>query len=409
MKVLHINICGNLSTGNIASDIIREVRNRGGEGILAYARNSAGNDIPSIRIGNQNDVYIHAILSRITDRTGFYSKKATQKLIRQIQDWNPDIIHLHNLHGYYIHVGILFEFLKEYNRPVVWTLHDCWAFTGHCPYFSAVGCEKWRTGCHDCPEKKNYPASLIADQSKRNYLDKRSCFSGVSDMTLVTPSVWLKNIVGQSFLRDYPCNVIYNGIDPTKFYPRTGRIFRDKYRLKDEKILLGVASTWSKRKGYQDFCKLAELLPENWVVVMVGLKKDQIQALPAGIIGIERTETVEELAQIYSEADLYFNASVEETMGLTTVEAIFCGTPAVVYDSTAVPECVQQGDVNATGYVVAQGDVWAVAEIVRKLELGIIPWLGKEAPLERNREFYKEESCKKYYELYQAIMEQKTK
>lgn len=165
MRVLHINICGNLSTGNIASDIIREVEKKGGEGVLAYARNAVAEDIPSILIGSQTDVYAHAVLSRITDRTGFYSKRATEALTDKIREWNPDIIHLHNLHGYYLHVGVLFDFLKGYNRPVVWTLHDCWAFTGHCPYFSAVECERWKTGCYDCPEKKNYPASLVLDLS----------------------------------------------------------------------------------------------------------------------------------------------------------------------------------------------------------------------------------------------------
>lgn len=409
MRVLHINICGNLSTGNIASDIIREVEKKGGEGVLAYARNAVAEDIPSILIGSQTDVYAHAVLSRITDRTGFYSKRATEALTDKIREWNPDIIHLHNLHGYYLHVGVLFDFLKGYNRPVVWTLHDCWAFTGHCPYFSAVECERWKTGCYDCPEKKNYPASLVLDQSKKNYRDKQHYFLEVPDMTLVTPSKWLKKIVGESFLKEYPCEVIYNGIDPEKFYPRAGQSFRQNYHLTDKKILLGVASTWSKRKGYEDFCKLSERLPENWTIVMVGLKKEQIETLPANVLGIERTKNVEELAQIYSEADLYFNASVEETFGLTTVEAIFCGTPAVVYNSTAVPECVQPDGENATGYIVEKGDIDAVADIIQELETGERRWLGKTEKLERNKAFFKEEACRAYYELYQTIMERKTK
>lgn len=408
MRVLHINICGNLSTGNIASDIIRQVRKQGGEGILAFARNAISEDIPYIKIGTDKDVYIHAILSRLTDHTGFYSKKATKHLTDQIKAWNPDLIHLHNIHGYYIHVGVLFDFLKEYHRPVVWTLHDCWAFTGHCPYFSAVECDRWRTGCHHCPEKKNYPASIVFDRSKKNYEEKKNCFLGVENMTIVTPSVWLKEIVQQSFLKDYPCHVIYNGIDRAKFYPRTGDAFRRKHGLLGRRILLGVASTWSKRKGYQDFCELSRLLPDNWKIVMVGLKREQIENLPEQILGIERTRNVEELAQIYSEADLYFNASVEETMGLTTVEAIFCGTLAVVYNSTAIPECVQEKGEHANGYVVPQGDINAVAQLVRQLDAGDIPWPGADASLEKNPAFDKEEACKKYYELYQEVLGQKT-
>jgi glycosyltransferase involved in cell wall biosynthesis len=408
MKVLHINICGNLSTGTIASDIIREVKRRGGEGVLAYARNSAGSDIPAIVIGTKKDVYVHAALSRLTDRTGFYSKAATKRLVEQIRAFDPDIIHLHNIHGYYIHVGVLFEFLKQYGKPVVWTLHDCWAFTGHCPYFTAAGCDRYRTGCHDCPEKKNYPASICLDNSKKNYEDKKRLFTGVPGLTLVTPSRWLRNRVQESYLSGYPCRVIYNGVDPQRFYPREGDTFRKKYHLEGKKLLLGVASTWSKRKGYNDFCELAKLLPENWSVVMVGLAKEQLDALPEGLVGISRTDTPEELAQIYSEADLYFNASVEETMGLTTVEAIFCGTPAVVYDSTAVPECVQPDGEDQTGYIVPVGDYQAVAELVQKLDRGELTSLKAGRVLPRNREFLKEESSRKYYELYQAIMERKT-
>jgi glycosyltransferase involved in cell wall biosynthesis len=415
MKVLHINICGNLSTGNIASDLIREVRQRGGEGVLAYARNSVGEDIPAIVIGSRMDVYIHAAMSRITDRTGFYSGTATRRLIGQIRAFDPDIIHIHNIHGYYIHVGVLFDFLKKYGRPIVWTIHDCWPFTGHCPHFTAAGCDRWKTGCHDCPEKKDYPASILLDNSKKNYKDKKELFTGVPDMTLVTPSWWLKGLVGESFLQEYPCEVIYNGIDTQKFYPRTGDSFRKAYHLEGKRILLGVASTWPPRKGYNDFCEAAKLLPDNWVTVMVGLKQEQIDALPERVIGIPRTKTVEELAGIYSEADLYFNASVEETMGLTTVEAIFCGTPAVVYDSTAVPECVNPDGDDRNGFIVESGDYRAVVDLIRQLENGEVSWPGEQTKtggirrLWQNKEFIKEESCRKYYELYQRIMGQKIK
>ena len=174
MKVLQINIFGNLSTGRIAVDIYRTLISEGHQGVIAFARNSVPDDVPYIKIGNNLGVYCDGVLTRLTDRAGFFSRKATRKLIKEIQEYNPDIIHLHNLHGYYINVEILFEFLKQYGKPVVWTLHDCWAFTGHCCYYSMVGCEKWIDGCHDCEQIHAYPKSLLIDNSKNNYIHRRS-------------------------------------------------------------------------------------------------------------------------------------------------------------------------------------------------------------------------------------------
>lgn len=396
MKVVHINICGNLSTGNIASDIIRIVNAKGGEGIIAYARGKGYDDIKSIQIGTKWNVYMHALMSRLTDRTGFYSKYATKCLVERLQAEDPDIIHLHNIHGYYLHVGVLFEYLKKCGKPIVWTQHDCWAFTGHCPYFSAVGCNRYLKGCYACPQKREYPASWLMDQSARNYRDKQLLFTGVPNMTLVTPSIWLKQIIGHSFLQDYDCRVIQNGVDPQKFYPRSDNGFRKKYHLEKKRIVLGVASAWSPRKGYADFLKLASLVDENVKIVMVGLYKEQIAQLPKQILGLERTTSVEELAQIYTEADIYFNASVEETMGLTTMEAILCGTPVVVYDATAVPECVTKKN----GYIVAPHDVEAVANLVNS-----DVWKNFIEPLEYDDRYIKDNAYEKYYELYQELLE----
>lgn len=395
MKVLHINICGNLSTGNIASDIIRTVNANGGEGVLAYARGTGYDDVRAIRIGTKWDVYVHALMSRITDRTGFYSKRATKRFVEQIKAEDPDIIHLHNIHGYYIHIGVLFEYLKACGKPIVWTQHDCWTFTGHCPYFTAASCERYRTGCHDCPLKREYPASMVMDQSARNYRDKKILFTDVPRMTLVTPSNWLKDVVGHSFLKDYECRVICNGVDADKFYPRREDTFRRKYHLENKKIVLGVASAWSPRKGYDDFIELSKYIDDDVRLVMVGLTREQIERLPGEILGIERTTSVEELAQIYSEADIYFNASVEETMGLTTMEAIMCGTPAVVYDATAVPECITEQN----GYVVKPHDIRTVADLIKNHV-----WDRFERDLSYNRKYLKEVACKTYYELYQEIL-----
>lgn len=394
MKVLHINICGNLSTGNIASDLIRVINEHGGEGILAYTRGTASKDIQTFKFGSSLDVYWHVACSRLTDRAGFYSKRATQKLIGFIESERPDLIHLHNLHGYYLNIEVLFDYLKRSEIPIVWTLHDCWAFTGHCCYFSEAGCSKWKTGCHDCDLKRDYPASVFIDSSKRNYLDKKKLFLGMKNMILVTPSVWLKQLVEQSFLSVYPCYAISNGVDSDIFSPRINTKLRSELQLENKTVVLGVASTWSERKGYKDFCKLSKIIDKDTALVMVGLNKQQIQKLPANVIGLERTKNVQELVELYSMADWYFNASVEETMGLTTIEAIMCQTPAIVYNATALPECVEPGN----GYIVAPHDIEAVADIIKTVGKN-----GKK--LKVGAKFEKREAYRRYYELYKGILE----
>lgn len=342
MKVLMINsVSGYGSTGRICTDLAEVLHENGHKCEIAYGRESVPDKYRDIsyRIGSAADVKMHALASRMFDRSGFYSKKATKALIEEIDRFQPDVIHLHNLHGYYLNIEILFEYLAKTDIPVVWTLHDCWAFTGHCAYFSTANCDHWKTGCHHCPQKTQYPSSYLCDHSKQNYENKRQLFTSVRNMTLVTPSEWLAGIVRTSFLGKYPVRVIRNGIDLSVFHPTDGN-FREKYALQGKKIILGVASVWDERKGFDDFLKLAELIDEQTRIVLVGVNKKQISRLPKNIIGIERTNNVKELAQIYTTADVFVNPSREETMGLTTVEAMACGTPVVVSDLTAVPEVV---------------------------------------------------------------------
>lgn len=360
MKVFQINsVCGYGSTGKIAVDLAHTITAAGGQCRIAYGRGTAPDGIDCVKITGELDVRLHGILSRITDKSGFYSKKATLRLIDQIKAFDPDIIHLHNIHGYYLNVKLLFGFLKEYKRPVVWTLHDCWAFTGHCAHFSAVGCDKWITQCKSCPQKKEYPSSLLLDNSENNYCQKKSLFTSLQKLYLVTPSYWLKDTVKESFFAKYPVHVIYNGIDLNVFH-HVDSDFKLQYNMSDKKMVLGVANTWSPHKGLNDFIALSRLLPPEYKIVLVGLSKKQITQLPSDIIGIPRTENISELVKLYSAADIYVNTSVEETMGLSTVEALACGTPAVVYDATAVPEVVDK----TCGTVVPAGNVEALFEAV---------------------------------------------
>ena len=343
MKILMINsFCGLGSTGRICTDLADTLSEQGHKVKIAYGRDYVPEKYQkyAVRIGTDLDVRLHGVQTRIFDNQGFCSKKATEKFLEWADNYNPDIVHLHNIHGYYINIEMLFAWIKK--RPdlkVIWTLHDCWTFTGHCTYFTMVKCDRWKTGCHNCPQKKEYPKSLLLDNSKNNWLSKKSLFTGIKHMTIVTPSHWLAGLVKQSFLKEYPVKVINNGIDTDVFKP-TPSNFRQQYHLENKKVILGVASTWDKRKGLDDFIKLSEMLDENYKIVLVGLSDKQMKMIPDKILGITRTNSTKELAEIYTAADVFLNPSYEETMGLVTIEAIACGTPVVTSDCTAIPEFV---------------------------------------------------------------------
>lgn len=353
MKYLFINsVAGIGSTGRIVAETCRSLQQQGHQCVIAYGRDKANcDDIETVCIGSPLDYKIHGVLNRITDRHGFYSRKATGKFLNWVREYDPDVVWLHNIHGYYLHLGLLFGYLKESGKSIKWTLHDCWAFTGHCAYFDFAGCEKWKTGCHDCPQKKEYPATMLLDNSRRNYEDKKRLFTGLADVQLYVPSQWLADRVKQSFLGRYPVEVVYNTVNTDIFKPTPGT-FRENHGLEGKKIALGVASVWDRRKGLEDFVTLAGKLPENWRIVLVGLADSQAEKMPSNVICIPRTNSPRELAEIYTAADVFVNLSVEETFGMTTLEALKCGTRPIVYAGTACEEVVNQFG----GTAVAQFD-----------------------------------------------------
>lgn len=390
MRIAQINVVASLSTGRIAVALSRMVMANGHRALICHSRDHAPADVPSYRIGSMKDTYVHLALSRLSDRTGFFSRHATQKLIRQLEAYQPDIIHLHNLHGYYLHLPILFSYLKQKDLPVVWTLHDCWAYTGHCAYYtmavgapspegarrrraqgSTVGCERWLNGCGKCVLKRSYPASWFCDQSARNWREKRELFSGLQHMVLCTPSDWLQSEVKRSFLAAYPTYVLPNGIDLTAFRPCPDEAYMDdvvKYYKLDQsggrKLVLSVAAVWDERKGLDDLIELGEALGDGYCVAAVGLDENQIKSV-AGcpILGVKRTGNLNDLCALYTAADVYVSTSHEETMGMTLVEALACGTQVLCYDATAMPEIVT----DAVGEVVPLGDIAAMADAVRRL------------------------------------------
>ena len=343
MKYLFINsVAGVGSTGRIAADKCRELMREGHDCVLAYGR-TCGNcdDITTVRIGGDLDFKIHGVMNRIFDNQGFNSAAATRRFLKWVRDYDPDVIWLHNIHGYYIHVGLLFEYLRFSGKKIIWTLHDCWSFTGHCAYFDYVGCSKWKTGCEKCPQKKNYPASLLVDGSRENYESKKYHFTGIPNLTLQVPSQWLADRVRAGFLGEYPVEVVYNTVNREVFRP-TPSDFREKHDLRDKIMLLGVANIWEERKGLKDFVALAKLLDDRYKIVLVGLTPEQSRNLPSNILCLPRTDNICQLVEIYSTADYYINPSVEETFGMTTLEALYCGTTPIVYQGTACEEIVRE-------------------------------------------------------------------
>lgn len=364
MKVLQINtVCGTGSTGRIATDIHRILIDQGHESYIAYGRGAAIGCDMAIRIGNSYDLYMHVLLTRMFDRHGFGSRRATRAFIETIDRLDPDVIHLHNVHGYYVNIDILFEFLKSTSKPVVWTLHDCWPFTGHCSHFEYANCNKWVRGCHSCPLIQEYPRSALKDNSKRNYLEKMQLFGGIEDLTIITPSRWLKNLVERSFLKEYPIKVIHNGIDIETFQPETSD-FRQKLGLADKFIILGVAGIWGRGKGYNQFLTLAETVEADEVIVLVGVTDKQKADLPRNVIGIKHTTKSKELAYIYSAADVFVNPTREDTFPTTNLEALACGTPVITYDVGGAKESIDE----STGIVVESQDICALRGCINEVK-----------------------------------------
>lgn len=363
MKVLQINSFFTVGgPPRIVNGIYDTLKEEGHECKIAAAREKLYKPEDSIRIGNQLGVYMNALSCRLSDNDGFRSKAATRRLVEEIKAYDPDVIHLHNLHGYYINIEILFDYLKTCGKKIFWTLHDCWAFTGHCPHFVTVGCDQWKTRCITCTQMKEYPACSLKGNVTENFDRKKNAFTGVPNMTIVTPSKWLGDLVKQSFLGEYPVVVKYNKIDTHVFKPTQGN-FREKYNLGNKKIILGVAQNWSKSKGLDDFIELTKRLDDNYKVVIVGLTQKQIEEVErqASAICLSRTNNVPELAEIYTAADVFVNCTYADTFPTVNLEALSCGTPVVTYRTGGSPEALSEG----CGTVVEQGNLQLLIEAVR--------------------------------------------
>lgn len=406
-KLLQINpvIKENTSTGRIMRELSELAKACGWESYAAFsggrdkARNTSFQPLP---VGGKLSVIIHAIATRVFDAHGLASWCATKRFIKKIKQIKPDIIHIHNIHGYFLNYKILFKYLKESKIPVVWSIHDCWLFTGHCYSFQAVGCEKWKSGCGECPQKRAFPASYLFDRSAKNYRDKKEAFTTLSNITFVAISKWMRNELKSSFLSSKQIEVIHNGIDLELFKPSENQNIKEVYGFGNRHVILGIASIWLKEKGFDDFIKLSEKLSDNEVIVMVGrMTAQQKQALPQKIITIPRTSDAEQLAQIYSCATAVVNATWQDNYPTINLEAIACGTPVITYKTGGSVESISPKE--HTGHIVERGDIDGIVKALREIETidrGFIRDCCRDHAI---KNFGKRERYMEYIELYNKL------
>ncbi len=360
--LLQINTVVNQgSTGRIAEEIGKTAIAAGWQSVIAHGRQTQHSASVTIQVGGNAQRYHHALATRLFDRHGLHSTWATRALIRRIRRLRPDVVHLHNIHGYYLNYKVLFQFFKEARIPLAWTLHDCWPFTGHCSYFDAADCDRWKNGCYSCPLLQTYPASWAIDRSRANWRDKQAAFTDVGEIKIVTPSRWLAAHASNSFLGAMPLYVIPYGIDVSAFQPGVGVSLDCEVKIGRRHLVLAVASQWDERKGLSDVLQLRQRLPvEKFVIVVVGANDRQIARFPSGIVGIGRTESLAELSGIYGAASVFVNPTLADNFPVTNLESLACGTPVVTYDSGGSSEAID----SATGSVVARGDVASLAAAV---------------------------------------------
>ena len=385
------------STGRIAEQISILAEKHGWNCYIAHGNLFVNkSQIKNIQIGTKFGNYIHAALGEFAGMHGFGSYLATYYFIRKLKKIKPDIVHLHNLHGYYINIELLFKYLSKVNIPVVWTLHDCWSFTGHCTHFDYHGCSKWKTQCYECPLLMAQYKSRFIDRSKTNYIIKKKLYNNLNNLTIVPVSNWLGTLVRQSILKTHAVNVIQNGIDLDIFSPKEANI-RSRLNIQhNKKIILGVVS--SGFKGKQEFIELSK--DERFQVIIVGVQKQWIKDLPDNIICIFRTNNQSELAEYYSAADVYVNPTYNDTFPTTNIESLACGTPVVTYRTGGSPEILSP----ETGLVVDRGDYKSLIEAILTC-CGNGKAFYHDACVKRAHDlFNKDERFMDYIQLYESLL-----
>lgn len=405
-KLFQINVVANSgSTGKIAEQIGLLAQNNGWICHMAYGRWAYNSSLKLYPIGSKKDIYLHGLKSILFDRHALGSTSATYSLIEEIKRIQPDIIHIHNIHGYYLNLPILCEFLAEYKRPVVMTLHDCWTVTGHCVHFQDIGCNKWINGCNHCPNLKGYPRSLFIDNSKSNWQIKKESFKRILPLLTIVPVCnWLGDIVSQSYLKSANRKIIVNGIDLQIFQPSPNRLsLKKQYKIDDKFVILAVSNVWNLTKGYDDILWLRDNLSDEYVIVMVGVSPKQKKNLPKGIIGVCRTEKVSQLAELYSMADVFLNPTYRDTLPTVNIEALSCGTPVVGYNTGGSADIVD----DKVGMLVDQGHKEKLIDAINKIKS-----IGRDyyydSCRERSLSKFNSRKCFQHYlDLYNDLIKEK--
>lgn len=404
MKVLQINsVIDYGSTGRITRDLYNYLESKGHDCLIAFGRGNSTPGYKTIKIGSSIDQKIHVLYSRLTDRHGFASKLATKKLIKQIESYNPDIIQLHNLHGYYINIEILFDYFSNRNTPIFWLLHDQWTISGHSANFNLNENGTIPDKLTNRRELKNYPRTIGCSQFEKNLKDKELLFNSVENMTIITPSKWLRKIIKKSYLNKYNIETIYNGIDTDVFKIEKSsiKVWEKKWSAENKTVILGIASVWDDRKGLNDFIELSKLLPdEKYQIVLVGIDEKIKKRLPNNIISINNTNSTEELRDIYNASDIFVNLTYFDNFPTVNIEALASGTPVITYDTGGSPESIN----NQTGSVVAQGDIKAIISEINKwrYKLAGSSYLCRDRVINK---FSKNIAYNKYIKLYQKSLE----
>lgn len=398
MRIVSINPVITGSTGKIMLNIADTIRKNGGE-VYTFSECRRNMSVPEGHnvFGNFAENLFHRGFSVLTGISGMGSRIGTKKLLRELDKISPDIIHLHNLHGWYINIPMLFNYIRKNKIKTVWTLHDCWGFTAQCSHFTIEKCDKWKTGCYSCPRYRLYPYTWV-DRTRKMYTLKKKWFTGIDCLTIVTPSEWLADLAKQSFLKEYPVKVINNGIDLEIFKP-TSSNFREENNLSGKKIVLGVASGWNYRKGLDVFIKICNRLdPDIYQIILVGTNDEVDKRLPNQIMSIHRTHNQIELAKIYTVADVFVNPTREENYPTVNMEAIACGTPTITFNTGGSGEMLEKN----TGAIV---DVEDLDEMTRQIKRICEEKSFSESEcVESAKKFKMQEKFSEYFKLYTEIM-----
>lgn len=394
-KLLQISVGLGLSIGKISQAIGEKAMSYGWESWMTYSARSKASR-PHLKTIKSNvikcssiiDSYIHYIDFRLFDNEGLASKSSTRKLINKIKEIKPDIIQLHDIHDHWMNYPILLSYLATLDIPIIWVQHDCWAFTGGCMYFDMIACDKWKTGCKSCPDKR----TIILNQAERNFNLKAKLLSEIKNLIFISVSDWIGNLLKESSQRNRPIITIHNGIDISRFKPCAEKKKDGKFRI------IGVAAVWNARKGFDDFISLRNILPNDYEITLVGLLQNKIDKLPDGIRGIQRTNSIEELAKLYSESDVYVLPTYSDNFPTTNLEALACGTPVITYNTGGSPEAIDE----KTGIVVEQGNVGKLAEAIIRMRKN--PLSPKDCRERAERLFDKDKCFEEYMELYNKLI-----